>query len=291
MEVKSYGGNDDDTFHIGQENVNTKTYGGDGDDTWVRTQDYGEVYNGVTQNTGVEYGRGGAGNDVVKGTHYNEDNQWLWGGDGEDKLYGGDYVAGYGYISGGDGDDWIQGGDNTDVSQYLYGDSTDFDDNYDSFGDNQDEANYGEDNNRYSFTDRGDDVIYGGDNVNYGYGFGGYGDDKIIGGHGEAYMRQTFWGDHGYGAFPEGSEEYGIVYGTPYGQHKYKGLPGDGDDLIDIGDSVDGYGYAFGQGGNDKIMGGLRTGGGYMNLFGGDGDDKLWTVNPGQFIDPVNTPQ
>jgi len=89
---------------------------------------------------------------------------------------------------------------------WIYGDSTDFDENWDSFGDNQDEANYGEDNNRYSFTDRGDDVIYGGDNVSINYFYGGYGDDKIIGGHGDDYVSHTIWGDHGYGAFPEDSQ-------------------------------------------------------------------------------------
>jgi len=58
-----------------------------------------------------------------------------------------------------------------------------------------------------------------------------------------------------------------------------------------LGDSIYGYGTAIGQGGNDKIMGGLKTGGGYQYLYGGDGDDKLWTVNPGQFIDPENNTQ
>jgi len=34
-------------------------------------------------------------------------------------------------------------------------------------------------------------------------------------------------------------------------------LPNDGDDVIDMGDFTSGYGYAYGQGGNDKIIGGI----------------------------------
>ena len=60
------------------------------------------------------------------------------------------------------------------------------------------------------------------------------------------------------------------------------GLPNDGDDFIDVGDSPDtDYFYIYGQGGNDKIIGGIN--GSYQELFGGKGDDKIWALNPGQF--------
>lgn len=64
---------------------------------------------------------------------------------------------------------------------------------------------------------------------------------------------------------------------------KKEGLPNDGDDLLDLGDSAVSESisnYAFGQGGNDKIFGGNANS---QMLYGGNGDDKIWAVNPGQF--------
>jgi len=96
--------------------------------------------------------------------------------------------------------------------------------------------------------DNGNDVIYGGDN-NYGSFaaiHGGYGDDKIIGGsHNSGTYMIT--GDHR------------VPFDHPlYGDYdKTKGSPNDGDDVIDMGDFLSGYGYAYGQGGNDKIIGGI----------------------------------
>ena len=55
----------------------------------------------------------------------------------------------------------------------------------------------------------------------------------------------------------------------------------DGDDLIRIGDnpgSTDDA-YAFGQGGSDKIIGGI---GQVDYIYGGDGDDQLLANNPDQ---------
>ena len=117
----------------------------------------------------------------------------------------------------------------------------------------------------------GDDTIYGGDN---GTGeqtlVGGYGNDKIISG--------------------SGSTAAILVYGDIYpntsvsNPNARRGAPNDGDDLIDMGDNPD-IGEdgqkAFGQGGNDKIIGGL-TGAMEERLYGGDGDDKIWAENPGQ---------
>ena len=51
--------------------------------------------------------------------------------------------------------------------------------------------------------------------------------------------------------------------------------------MIDLGENPDlaDYQNAFGQGGNDKIIGGIGT---PQTLSGGDGDDKVWVNNPGQ---------
>ena len=62
-----------------------------------------------------------------------------------------------------------------------------------------------------------------------------------------------------------------------------RGQPSDGDDVIEIGDNFGGtYIFAFGQGGNDKIIGGVSSTGA-EKLYGGDGDDKVWAMNPGQY--------
>jgi len=54
----------------------------------------------------------------------------------------------------------------------------------------------------------------------------------------------------------------------------------DGNDVIDLGDNpkID-YQSAYGQGGNDKIIGGIGVS---EYLYGGDGDDKIWAHNPDQ---------
>ena len=58
-------------------------------------------------------------------------------------------------------------------------------------------------------------------------------------------------------------------------------LDGDGDDdIIDFGDHN--YGH-IGRGGygNDKIIGGI-VGAGGQDLYGEEGDDKIWMINPEQ---------
>lgn len=52
----------------------------------------------------------------------------------------------------------------------------------------------------------------------------------------------------------------------------------DGDDIIDVGNDNMKV-YVYGQGGNDKIIGGHGTNQ-VEKLFGGSGDDKIWLVNP-----------
>ena len=71
--------------------------------------------------------------------------------------------------------------------------------------------------------------------------------------------------------------------GDAYGIIQKEGLPNDGDDLLDLGDSDFSdsiINYAYGQGGNDKILGGRAS---EQRIHGGNGDDKIWAVNPGQF--------
>lgn len=140
-------------------------------------------------------------------------------------------------------------------------------------------------------------MIYGGDEfVGSQYLFGGYGDDKLIGGQGlvTAMETQTIYGDHDMGAFPDDTQQgKDIAADTGYGL-TFRGLPEDGDDLIDLGDTAaaaGGYGIAFGQGGNDKIFGGLMNTAGQQDLYGGDGDDKIWTLNPGQIQDTTKNTQ
>ena len=62
---------------------------------------------------------------------------------------------------------------------------------------------------------------------------------------------------------------------------------GDGDDLVDLGD----FNYSslvYGEAGNDKMIGGQHYG--FQKLYGGTGDDKMWSINEdqrGQEIDPA----
>jgi len=88
----------------------------------------------------------------------------------------------------------------------------------------------------------GDDVIYGGNYVRgESYIVGGGGNDMIIGGNGLTGDSVTIYGDH-FSGDP-------LTYSSEV----------DGDDLIKIGDSpglVDGA-VVYGQGGNDKIIGGI----------------------------------
>ena len=118
----------------------------------------------------------------------------------------------------------------------------------------------------------GDDTIYGGDNGTGAQNLaGGYGNDRIIAGSGFS----------GAGAV---IRVFGDLYRNDLVSYsRRQGSPNDGDDIIDLGDSPDIVGggqRAFGQGGNDKIFGGLV--GTNERLYGGDGDDKLWAENPGQ---------
>ena len=52
----------------------------------------------------------------------------------------------------------------------------------------------------------------------------------------------------------------------------------DGDDIIHIGNGNTNV-YGWGQGGNDKLIGGYGPAQ-LEKLYGGSGDDKIWMVSP-----------
>jgi hypothetical protein len=255
----SLGGNGDDKFYIDQKNAVLKTYGEDGDDEWD-VKPYSYIVEEDNE-TGAEYAFGGAGNDVVRGTHQATGKQWLYGGDDEDKIYGGDKVAGTNRLSGGVGDDWIEGGDLAVGPQHIYGDSF-YLEPLGGFSN----VTYGkgdELSRHYKVDDKGDDVIYGGNSfANSQYLVGGYGDDKIIGGDKGANYQYAHGDVNKYtsGMYPADHPNAMIL--NDGNDRVHLGLPSDGDDLIDMGDHPDHvtYGiYAYGQGGNDKIIGGISS--------------------------------
>lgn len=215
-------------------------HGGEGDDTWI-IQDYGAVDAGSLENSN-DYGFGGAGHDVIRGTHKVTGNSAHYGGDGSDMLYGGD-ASDFNLLVGGAGDDWIEGGDMTG-DQYLYGDNVSDVTDFDYGGDYDGELDF--------LNDVGNDSIFGGDNGTGAQDItGGYGNDKLIGGNNIEGVTKIY-GDHKEGNIELPDDEW----------DKLAGARNDGDDIIDLGDSPAAtvYGYAFGQGGNDKVFGGLRIG-------------------------------
>lgn len=220
---RSYGENGNDTFIAPSGTERTYFYGGDGNDT-VEVAAYGDLEDSSTPE--IEYFYGDDGDDVIRGSHKASVYQRLEGGNGQDKLYGGDGAAQV-YLAGNDGDDWLQGGDNATGPQDIYGDT------------------YGSPESQTG----GDDVIYGGNNgEDSQFLVGGKGSDKIFSGHG----MENADGD---------SNKYSVtVYGDNYHEiDEKRGEDGDGDDLIDIGDSpnITGSITAFGMGGNDKLIGSI----------------------------------
>ena len=107
------------------------------------------------------------------------------------------------------------------------------------------------------------------------YVVGGYGDDKIFSGSdrdGDIYI----WGDNrGYYTEDAPADADSLWQ---------LGSDNDGNDIIDIEEN---YGSAidvYGQGGDDKIIGSVQgSDAATERLFGGDGDDKIWLLNPGQY--------
>lgn len=120
--------------------------------------------------------------------------------------------------------------------------------------------------------------------------YGGQGDDKLLGGN--------EWGVdtamNGYGVALGGRDNIDIAYGQQIlvggddiafensipVYDSTIGAIDDGDDFLDLGDN-NYANFASGNGGNDKIIGGgnfeVR-----QDLYGGDGDDKIYSINPSQ---------
>lgn len=244
---RSFGENGNDTFIAPSGTVITDFKGGDGNDT-VEVAAYGDAEESNT----IEDFYGDDGDDVLRGSHKIYASA-LYGGNGQDKVYGGDGTRNYLYGDG--GDDWLHGGDNA-KAMVIYGDT-------------------------FLEQTGGDDVIYGGNNGTNGQLLvGGKGDDKIFSGTGMNDPEDSS-DDEGINVFGD-NYIYEDSEGVEDLQTRKRGADGDGDDLIDIGDSP-GYDQginAYGMGGNDKIIGSIGSEKEF--LWGGDGDDKIWAENPGQ---------
>lgn len=134
----------------------------------------------------------------------------------------------------------------------------------------------------------GNDQIWGGDSIMYGQLIsGGPYDDKIWTGNNVGSN-----GNLGAGTFDilvYGDKEDPGVVGSFVGlTTELDALPlveypnawnkFDGNDIIDVGDGNLNVGV-YGQGGNDKIIGGVGTTQ-VDKLWGGSGDDKIWTIEP-----------
>ena len=180
------------------------------------------------------------------------------GGDGDDKIIlGGSNLE---RAIGGDGDDIIYGTE-IDVDfampgpMSIYGDISALqllaDDSLASIG--------------------GDDKIYGGDGLQgFQSIYAGPGNDFVlVGSNGASTV--LVHGDNpsvGGPAIVEDATGLNIA---------------DGDDIIDMGNNHNGLVKMYGQGGNDKLIGGYADLPGVTQteyLFGGSGDDKIWMVNP-----------
>ena len=171
----------------------------------------------------------------------------MYGGAGDDKIIAADGQIADHYMEGNDGNDIIYGavdGANEDI----YGDYS--------------AASITSEENGIPILG-GNDKIYGSDNLT--------GDQTIAGG---TYNDWIWSGTNVMGAVK--------IYGdndsaTPLTEDSSALNINDGDDIIYIGNDNTVV-YGWGQGGNDKIIGGF----GAIQaekLYGGSGDDKIWLVN------------
>ncbi len=231
--------------------------GGAGDD-WL----FGDAGNDDLQ--------GGAGSDVLQtGPGFDRAS----GGDGDDVIT--DHAGGV-EAAGGDGDDIIFGADADDImtggtggDSLLGGGGRD-----DLRGDDGADTIYGGD---------GDDLIHGGSGANALSGDGG--DDLILGG----VDGELIYGGMGRDRIDGGAGD-DLLYGER-GEDVIHG--GAGNDLINLGDGED---VGFGGEGNDQLRAGGITAvlhgeagndalyglyAGRAWLYGGDGDDTLYTSSNG----------
>ena len=219
-----------------------EVFAGEGDDEMATDR----VRDGSTGDLRRAFLYGGAGNDKI--TAPVTMDLRVYGEDGDDKLISSGGVTES--LSGGDGNDIIYGGSDmtgTALNTY-YGEYTDL------------------------FAPRvsnllergGNDKIYGGDrNAAEQWFVGGTFDDQIFTG---LHNMDTIlvWGDN--------------CTSTPLVEDASGLNISDGDDIVDVGNSNLEV-KVYGQGGNDKIIGGFGPSQ-VDRLYGGTGDDKIWLVNP-----------
>lgn len=203
------------------------------------------------------------GNDTIYGM--NNSDELIEGGDGNDRLYGwfSVWLQSYGNylynpdavdrndtIIGGGGDDYIRtGGEHYVVDRYRYASS---DLASGGFGNDTILGWWGDD---HLHGDSGDDLVRS--NIGFDWIYGGLGDDRLE------------LGDDGYAFGGSGNDYISTARGTGYG--------GSGNDTITCGpataDSPREISVASGGRGADVINGT----GGAERLYGGEGDDLLYT--------------
>lgn len=201
---------------------------------------------------------GGAGNDTLEGSRY---DNLIEGGYGDDNIEG---DSGNDTLRGGVGNDQILGGEMADT---LLGDGG-FDTILGDEGDDYINGGFGADLLRGG---TGNDLIYGGDGFDNIYGdagndtlFAGSSADRVFGGDGNDLIR----GGANFGGSVDGLlGEAGND--TIFGDAGFDLLNGGaGDDYLDGGNQADNL---FGGAGNDTLLGGN----GFDRLFGDAGNDLL----------------
>ena len=196
-------------------------------------------------------------------------------------------------INGGDGDDLVYGGNKfaAKVNQRLYGDIGEYYAYYGKLNDgNGGSPKWAYYDDSADPPNGGNDQIWGGDDLMFGqFIAGGWYDDKIWTGNnvganaalntGITDYDVLVYGDNNDNTgFPAGSTFPGADSGMPLIEDPLTFNKYDGNDIIDVGDDNMRVGV-YGQGGNDKIIGGVGATQ-VDKLFGGSGDDKIWMIEP-----------
>jgi len=213
-------------------------------------------YNGDTRSL-IENGKGGSGNDVIRG---NAAYNGLYGNAGNDTIYGGD------------GNDTVDGGNGTDLI-YL-GNGNDYV-NVTSLGD---DTFYGEAGNDYIYGYTGNETYYGGDGNDTLLGSsgndlinGGAGDDSMDGGSGTDTVDYIYWNGGGTYNLATGLATFTGLY-TEEILNFENISTGDGNDTV-TGSAV--ANRIVTNGGNDTIYGGD----GNDTVDGGNGNDLIYLGN------------
>ena len=237
-------GRGDDTLYLPTDFRRIYGYGGAGDDQMIAIPEETAREIVADDRNLTQNLYGGAGNDRLEGNAKVADTRIL-GEDDNDKLIGGNDNEML-FMAGGDDDDIIYGGDRTVTSEELFGDS--------------------ELNGTGTPVEGGNDQIFGGHDI--------LGTQTIAGGTFDDWI----W---------SGTNVTGDIkiYGdndtsTPLTEDATALNINDGNDIINIGNG-NGDVFVWGQGGNDKIIGGHGESQ-VEKLYGGSGDDKIWLVSPGQ---------